>query len=181
MRDSRSGTRLKNSKTDLARRCEILEKLGVRWSTAAAMAKLGRKALRSLDGPLMEDANEITESMEVAVAPCKPLAAHSRGSEAEDSVTKQTGLDVLSSAAEAHANNVNQRRPSRTLIEDSVHEANGTDGRSHDTPGIPDFDIQGGNFHDLDALFGEFVDLSMPTLFQDPLFENENFFEIPDL
>ncbi len=165
---------------DLTRRCEVLEKLGMRWSTAVAMAKLGRKALRSLDGPLTEDANQIAESMEVAVAPCKPLAAQSRSLGVDNSVTTQTGLDVLSSAAEAHANNVNQGRPSRTLIADSIYENNGVDGPSRDTSGLPDFDIQGGNFHDLDALFGDFVDLSMPTLFQDPLFENEQLFDLPD-
>ena len=179
MRDSRSVLDQKNAKEDLTRRCEILEKLSMRWSTAAAMAKLGRKALRSLDRPLTEDSTQIAESMEIAVTPCKPLVAQNRGLGVK-SVTKQTGLDVLSSAAEAHANNIDQRRPSRTLIADPMYENNGPEVLNRDTPGLQDFDLQGGNFHDLDALFGDFVDLSMPTLFQNPLFENEQFFDLPD-
>lgn len=178
LRDSRSATEQKRAQSDLTIRCAVLEKLGVRWSSAAAMAKLGRKALRSLDRP-NDDSHKVVEMMEDALNPCRPLASISRGAELDDAMAEQTGLDVLSSAAEAHANTVEQRRSSRGM-NDSAYETNSSNGLVSATPGFQDFDLQDGNFHDLDALFGDFVDLSMPTLLQDPLFENEQFFDLPD-
>lgn len=179
-RDSRSAIDQGNAQADLTTRCEVLEKLGARWTSAAAMAKLGRKALKSLERPTAEDSSKLSGMMEDAITPCKPLAALSRGVGEDNTATKQTGLDVLSSAAEAHASSVDNRRPSDTVIADSMYENNSANGMVGNLPTFQDFGLQDGHFQDLDALFGDFVDLSMPTLFQDPLFENDQFFDLAD-
>lgn len=166
---------MRSAKADLTCRCEVLEKLSARWSSAAAMAKLGRKALKSLDRPFPDDAAQVADLMEEAVAPCKPLANQMRAVGLESKSLKQTGLDVLSSAAEAHANTNQQQRPSSSMAVDSTYDLHIPNGQTHDT-----FNQQVSNFDDLDALFGDFVDLAMPTLFQDPLFENQHFFDLAE-
>lgn len=169
---------MRSAKADLTCRCEVLEKLSARWSSAAAMAKLGRKALKSLDRPFLDDMAQVAALMEEAVAPCKPLANQMRAVGLESKSLKQTGLDVLSSAAEAHANTNQQQRPSSSMAVDSTCDLHIPNGQIHDTSLEPAFNQPVSNFDDLDALFGDFVDLSMPTLFQDPLFENQHFFDL---
>jgi hypothetical protein len=144
------------------------------------MAKLGRKALRSLQQPVADDPAKVASMMEEAVAPCKPLANHMKAVGVDGKTSKQTGLDVLSSAAEAHANTNQQRRPSTSMMADPTYDVNVANGQIHQTSLEPTFNQQVSNFDDLDALFGDFVDLSMPTLFQDPLFENQQFFDLAD-
>ena len=180
LRDSRSAADERSAKADLTCRCEVLEKLSARWSSAAAMAKLGRKALRSLQQPFVDDPAKVTSMMEEAVAPCKPLANQAQGVGVDSKTLKQTGLDVLSSAAEAHANTNQQRRPSGSVTVDPTYDLNVANGQIHETSLEPVFNQQVSNFDDLDALFGDFVDLSMPTLFQDPLFENQQFFDLAE-
>jgi hypothetical protein len=180
LRDSKSATDQKSAKADLTCRCEVLEKLSARWSSAAAMAKIGRKALRSLQQPFFEDTVKVASMMEEAVAPCKPLANQIQAVGVDSKTSKQTGLDVLSSAAEAHANTSQQRRPSSSITIDATYDLNVANGQVHETSLEPAFNQQVSNFDDLDALFGDFVDLSMPTLFQDPLFENQQLFDLTD-
>jgi hypothetical protein len=144
------------------------------------MAKLGRKALRSLQQPFADDPAKVASMMEEAVAPCKPLANQMKVVGVDGKTSKQTGLDVLSSAAEAHANTSQQRRPSTSVMADSTYDVNVANGQIHQTSLEPTFNQPVSNFDDLDALFGDFVDLSMPTLFQDPLFENQQFFDLAD-
>lgn len=171
---------MRSAKADLSRRCEVLEKLSARWSSAAAMAKLGRKALKSIERPFADDTAHITSLMEEAVAPCKPLANQVQAVGAGSKTLKQTGLDVLSSAAVAHANTNQQPRPSTSITIDATYDPTVVNGQVHETNLEPALDQQMSNFDDLDALFGDFVDLSMPTLFQDPLFENQQFFSLAD-
>jgi len=180
LRDSKSAADKTSARADLTCRCEILEKLSARWSSAAAMAKLGRKALGSLQQPPVDDPVKVTSMMEEAIAPCKPLANQVQPVGIDGKSLKQTGLDVLSSAAEAHASTNQQRRPSRSMTVDPTYSLNVGNGQIQENPLEPAFNQQVSNFDDLDALFGDFVDLSMPTLFQDPLFENQQFFDLAD-
>lgn len=183
LRDSKSAAEMRSAQADLSCRCEVLEKLSFRWSSAAAMAKLGRKALKSLERPFVEDAAQITKTMEEAVAPCKPLANQTQAVGVDSKTSKQTGLDVLSSAAEAHANTNQHRRPLTSITVDATYDLNMANGHVQEISIEPAFNQQVNNFDgldDLDALFGDFVDLSMPTIFQDPLFENQQFFDLAD-
>ena len=144
------------------------------------MAKLGRKALKSIERPFVDDTANVTSMIEEAVAPCKPLANHVQAIGADSKTLKQTGLDVLSSAAEAYANTNQQRRLSTSIMIDATYDPTVANGEAHETNLEPGLNQQISNFDDLDALFGDFVDLSMPTLFQDPLFENQQFFNLVD-
>ena len=180
LRDSKSAADQWSAKADLTCRCEVLEKLSARWNSAAAMAKLGRKALGSLQQPLGDDLAKVTSLIEEAVSPCKPLASQTQAVGVDSKTSKQTGLDVLSSAAEAHANTNQQRRPSSSVTVDPAYDLNVANGQVHENPTEPASNQAVSNFDDLDALFGDFVDLSMPTLFQDPLFENQQFFDLAD-
>lgn len=180
LRDSKSAGEMKSAKADLSCRCEVLEKLSTRWSSAAAMAKLGRKALNSIERPFGEDTARVTSMIEEAVAPCKPLANQIPAMGVDGKTSKQTGLDVLSSAAEAHANTNQPRRPSTSTAIDATYDPTVPNGPVHDTHLEPVLNQQISNFDDLDVLFGDFVDLAMPTLFQDPLFENQQFFDLAD-
>jgi hypothetical protein len=179
LRDSKSTAEVRSAKADLSYRCEVLEKLSARWSSAAAMAKIGRKALKSIERPFLDDTVQVASMMEEAVAPCKPLANQIQAVGVDSKTSEQTGLDVLSSAAEAHANTNQQRRPSASLTIDATYDLN-ANGQLHETSVEPALGQEVGNFDDLDALFGDFVDLSMPTFFQDPLFENQQFFDLAD-
>jgi hypothetical protein len=180
LRDSKSTAEVRSAKADLSCRCEVLEKLSARWGSAAAMAKLGRKALKSIERPFIDDIAQVTSMMEEAVAPCKPLANQIQAVGVDSKTSEQTGLDVLSSAAEAHANTNQQRRPSTSITIDATYDPNVTNGQLNETSVEPALGQEVRNFDDLDALFGDFVDLSMPTFFQDPLFENQQFFDLAD-
>jgi hypothetical protein len=125
-------------------------------------------------------ARRSTSMMEEAVAPCKPLANQIQAVGLDSKASKQTGLDVLSSAAEAHANTNQQRRQSTSVTADATYDLNVAHGLVQEISVEPAFNQQVSSFDDLDALFGDFVDLSMPTLFQDPLFENQQFFDLAD-
>ncbi|KIW77985.1 hypothetical protein Z517_07818 [Fonsecaea pedrosoi CBS 271.37] len=61
------------AQADLATRCETLEALSMYWWTADAMARLGRKALKSLKqtGVRKADVTGIVNAMEAEVAACK--------------------------------------------------------------------------------------------------------------
>ena len=66
------------TQSDLAARCGILENLNKKWWTADAMAKLGRKALKSLQHPGQVDGQRqstaglnVGDALEAEVAPCK--------------------------------------------------------------------------------------------------------------
>ncbi|KAK5083650.1 hypothetical protein LTR05_006154 [Lithohypha guttulata] len=66
------------AQADLASRCDILESLNKTWWTADAMAKLGRKALKSLqqpsqteDGRRSNSGLDVGDTLEAEVAVCK--------------------------------------------------------------------------------------------------------------
>lgn len=79
LRDSHSDP--VKTQSDLAARCDILESLHKTWWTADAMAKLGRKALKSLEQARQSDDGSdprksstslnIGDELEAEVAPCK--------------------------------------------------------------------------------------------------------------
>ena len=58
----------------LSARCEMLESLSSRWWTADAMAKLGRKALKSMQNPVglkRQEVADLENAMEAEVTVCK--------------------------------------------------------------------------------------------------------------
>lgn len=129
------------AQADLATRCEMLEALSTYWWTADAMARLGRKALKSLKdiGVRKASVANIATAMEGEVAVCKfgpfegrPDHSLSHGATPSTSVNgvidptiamkksssnataRGSGLHLLSDAAAAHSTNPpNPNAPSR--------------------------------------------------------------------
>ena len=185
IRDSRTIEEQISARADLTSRCEILESLSSRWWSADVMAKLGRKVLDGLHGHAAGDTSKAALMMEDAVDPCTAGGRMQVG----DSGSEENALAVLSSVAEAHGNNADRHNISgfqtwpesagtNNMGEHYDHAGTAIVPRSVDAAGMTEF--LDGNFQDLDALFGDFVDLSMPTMFQDPLFESADFFDLPD-
>jgi hypothetical protein len=114
---------IERAQADLATRCEMLEALSTYWWTADAMARLGRKALKSLKETGVRKASvaNIANAMDAEISPCKhgpfdarhnhrhqtvnsaPTAVHARPP-TSTSGTTGNGLQVLSDAAAAHSN-----------------------------------------------------------------------------
>jgi hypothetical protein len=226
---------LGRAQADLATRCETLEALSSYWWTADAMARLGRKALKSLQQPGVRKHSvaNIQNAMDAEVAMCKfgpfdsksnaapnSSLANQKAKTSTDTHTGGNALHVLSDAAATHSNSTTSPGPG--------HDGSGSGARSHHqhghgqpvtatataTPGsgsapfsstqtqgrtmttqtplppttshqfgattadplnVSAFDQYQYQFNDLDNLFEGFFDLSMPTIFQDPLFDGDAF------
>ena len=95
----------------LSARCEMLESLSSRWWTADAMAKLGRKALKSMQNPVglkRQEVADLENAMEAEVTVCKYGPFEGKKREDEDKVGGVGGggserLQLLSDAAAAHS------------------------------------------------------------------------------
>lgn len=244
---------------DLATRCETLESLSTYWWTADAMARLGRKALKSLQQPGMPKHSlaNIANAMDAEVSVCKfgpfePRQPHATDSAKASADTTQatpnsagrghgTGNDgtagnalhVLSDAAARHSTHPEQHDAlasttpgSGSFTASAAHSrstnhtlntAQGITSSSADTttnststggfPATPHSRPASGagghafgapaavgdalsssfndqyqyQFDDLDNLFDGFFDLSMPTIFQDPLFDGDAFLSAEDM
>ncbi|KIW72841.1 hypothetical protein PV04_01008 [Phialophora macrospora] len=114
------------AQADLATRCEMLEALSTYWWTADAMARLGRKALKSLKETGVRKASiaNIANAMEAEVSACKFGPFEGKGDRPNHNATPATttgstrgtstvtssgsgggnGLHVLSDAAATHSN-----------------------------------------------------------------------------
>ena len=187
LRDSKSIHDQRLAMIDLDSRCAILEGLSTRWWSADAMAKLGRKALKNLQGSLEDNPGKVMLMLEDAVAICSGGGGRTQ---VADETAEQNALAVLSSVAEAQSREQQpkemslwlQKTMSRQLndLQSNLSPATATEsnGPSTEPPPLPEFDD--GQFQNLDHIFGDFADLSMPTLFHDPLFEGMDLFEFQD-
>jgi hypothetical protein len=194
------------AQADLATRCETLEKLSTYWWTADAMARLGRKALKSLQQPGVQKVAvaSIAGEMEAEVTVCKFGPFEPKASSAATPSTTKTSevngnaLRLLSDAAATHSNtgpkNALQVTPASMTLSmpgtrggetpATMNTATATTATLPPTPSnlfgtseAGPMDVGGvyDHFNDLDNLFDGFFDLSMPTIFQDPLFDGEAF------
>jgi len=166
---------------DLAARCKILEALSTRWWTADAMAKLGRKALKNIEqtGLSRRTMAILGEEMEAEVTPCKygPFDHRRSGAATDDVQEGSNALHVLSNVAATHAAGGGLN----TQLLTSSNDGETTMSEHHDALGAAttlgtSYDLDAfEQMQDLDHLFDGFFDLSMPTIFQDPLFEGAMF------
>ncbi|KIW16103.1 hypothetical protein PV08_06154 [Exophiala spinifera] len=238
---------LERAKADLATRCETLESLSTYWWTADAMARLGRKALKSLQQPGAgrHSIVSLQNDMDAEVGVCRygPFDnkgrhqhSHHGGPHNAASTTTSTSkptlsgnaLHVLSDVAAtrrtpggpsgpnvnlnaashsalpptptssshfvspsmSHSHNAHHTGPqlSDTMTPrdasphssshrfDTVEEQQQpASGQGQEQISVSPFDQYQYQFNDLDNLFEGFFDLSMPTIFQDPLFDGDAF------
>lgn len=226
------------AKADLATRCETLEMLSTYWWTADAMARLGRKALGSLQQPGVRKLSiaNLANAMDAEVAVCKFGPFDRRGGSgstirpsrnAKDGNATGNALHVLSDAAATHSTHPSGvgvslasdlhgqitptpgtfSTPTTTTTQPRLtHDDSRTNTNTTSLPPTPQLgaaftstaetqpqpqttspglDVVSGSafeqgqyeyqFNDLDNLFDGFFDLSMPTIFQDPLFDGDAF------
>lgn len=162
LRSSRLITHFDRAKASLEASCALLEDLSADWYSAEAMARLGRKALLQIDA---EQPPEGTTAH----------AQHAANSTAEGSSTLASANTAphTSGAVEAQG----EPNPSHRSMEvDSVLApvARVNDSESEAGVGMNDLDSSAMHgFADIDTLFGEFLDLSLPTNFWDPIFAEE--------
>ena len=92
----------------LSARCEMLESLRSRWWTADAMAKLGRKALKSMQNPVgmkRQEVADLENAMEAEVTICKygPFDRERENDIDDQSKGGSERLQLLSDAAATHS------------------------------------------------------------------------------
>lgn len=156
-RSSKLITHFDRAKSSLETCCALLEELGVYWYSAEAMARLGRTALHQIDGTNFGHNQPIRDSL-------LPGTANSGGESFKKNATNITnlGLSGPSMASSIRPNeslrpsqnmSLIPEQPAAPLIEEQYH---GTDKQS--------------GFADIDMLFDDFLDLSLPTNFWDPVF-----------
>ncbi|KAI1611537.1 hypothetical protein EDD36DRAFT_291982 [Exophiala viscosa] len=213
----RANVDLDRAQADIATRCETLEMLSTYWWTADAMARLGRKALKSLQQPGMQkhSITNIANAMDAELAVCKfgPFEHKSAPSTSDPKPGSGNALHVLSDAAAAHSttdsgphskhgqtvSSVSTSFPASTMHTQALpggqashtqtHLTNAlpsnthhflatpttTDNMGPDMTALDQYPADQYQFNDLDNLFEGFFDLSMPTIFQDPLFDGDAF------
>lgn len=167
------------ARANLTTRCEILESLSPRYWPADAMAKLGRKALSSLNKPGADkkSTHALARQLDHSVTICRDQNVGPGGTDpnetpASNAHANVNALHVLSSAAARYADGgMNVHAVPLIGIEEAVHgiydpAAEGVPETSTYTPET---------FQNLDTLFDDFFDLSMPTFFVDPLFDGAAF------
>jgi len=160
-RSSKLITHFDRAKRGLEACCTLLEGLGTYWYSAEAMARLGRKALHHIEGLKPETRGHGFESekqtsagrvSDTAVSASAPGMAwpsyHQPNDLASDEVAPREDLATTSA----------QDLSALGSLDPSVGG-----------PDLPGDD----SFADIDMLFGDFLDLSLPTNFWDPVFFTE--------
>ncbi|RHZ71174.1 hypothetical protein CDV55_108643 [Aspergillus turcosus] len=149
-RSSRLITHFNRAKASLEACCSLLEGMGIYWYSAEAMARLGRRALREID-----------------VA--KPVLQRSQG---------QGVRQLMDSESIPSASNALTTASTTQLAADSpgVSGYVPADVAPQEGPTVSSAELQRdeenreGALEDIDVLFGDFLDLSLPTNFWDPVF-----------
>lgn len=151
LRSSKLITHFNRAKASLEACCSLLEELSPQWYSAEAMARLGQKALQQVDYDHSRHAQPKPASL---IQPPSPRASHEALASSE-AVGSNDGTEPPSNQVDARSS-VDASDPNMS-IGDSL-------------PPIGDLDTTMDGFADIDTLFGEFLDLSLPTNFWDPIF-----------
>lgn len=145
LRSSKLITHFNRAKASLEACCKSLENLSIYWYSAEAMARLGRKALQQ------------TGRDQVISHPQAP----------------QNPSNQIAPGLEASGSSAHETRPRWGANEAAVPEITDLDTSMH-APEIEDPEASLHGFADIDTLFGEFLDLSLPTNFWDPIFAEQD-------
>ena len=165
LRSSRLITHLDRAKASLEACRSVLETLSPYWYSAEAMARLGQKALHQIQGKPQSSRTNPIRPQHVAEASHKE--ASTDGPVSEGPETMNPALQGNNSPrAKRQRNNSHGIAAVSPALEPAMDVLQ---------PPVGDLDtsIQDG-FADIDTLFGEFLDISLPTHFWDPIFmENQ--------
>jgi hypothetical protein len=157
-RNSKLITHHTRAKASLDACCALLEELSAYWYSAEAMARLGRKALRQIKGLAFEDGK---------FGHGPPLSTVDNNNH-DNSTSSMTDQELPLAGPSVHSNE--PHHPSESEWLPSMTPA-------RPVPLIPDEqhkDLQNSvsedGFAGIDMLFDDFLDLSLPTNFWDPVF-----------
>ncbi|KAJ5992868.1 hypothetical protein N7451_008592 [Penicillium sp. IBT 35674x] len=150
LRSSKLITHFNRAKASLETCCYLLEDLSPRWSSAEAMARLGRKALQHIDHEHPQYAQ-----LKTVLLPQPPRGHPGRPGPSVLFNNNETQSD-LGDSGDNSGMAVTDLTPELTL--------------KSPLPSMNDIDASMDGFADIDTLFGEFLDLSLPTNFWDPIF-----------
>ncbi|RAL07564.1 transcription factor domain-containing protein [Aspergillus homomorphus CBS 101889] len=151
-RSSQLVTHLDRARAGLKACCVMLETMSAYWSTAEAMARLGRKALCQIEGANPQNRPHDHDHGLMAVCPEVRIPRHLGES--------MSSLPLSSDAIQGTRTNAPLPMPMQSQ---SPFNDFGAQTMSEPDPAH-------GQFADIDILFGEFLDLSLPTNFWDPVF-----------
>ncbi|KAJ5312898.1 hypothetical protein PENANT_c049G02942 [Penicillium antarcticum] len=161
LRSSRLITHLDRAKASLEACCCLLENLSPYWYSAEAMGRLGHKALQQIGSqPQPSSRDTMQQRQKIESAP-KPTTASTAVAE---------GLEQVNFVPSG--NEQNQARAHQPTYDLPVDPSAPETGIEILQPQLGELDgssLQDG-FADIDMLFGEFLDLSLPTNFWDPIF-----------
>jgi hypothetical protein len=150
LRSSKLITHLDRAKASLEACCSLLENLSTYWYSAEAMARLGQKALHQIQG--------------------QPQTSGDRPSRPRNEPPKQ--VDSASELETIHDAPHDDSFPAKRHCTDSHGVVPPPEIPLDTLPAPLDLDMQDG-FADIDTLFGDFLDISLPTNFWDPIFMEE--------
>ena len=156
LRSSRLITQFNRARASLEACCNMLEEL-VSWCSAEAMARLGRKALRQIDG--ISFANDMLS-----------VSDNGGGKNPNRTTASAADLGISKASMPSSSSSFDTHQPS----DDNLLAV--TDPEQHVIPPVDEQQayLQGptssDGFADIDMLFDDFLDLSLPTNFWDPVF-----------
>jgi hypothetical protein len=157
-RNSKLITHYSRAKSSLNACCTLLEGLSAYWYSAEAMARLGRKALRQIKGMASEDGKS---------GHGPPLSTV--GSNNQDNSTSSMASQELPLPGPSVYSN-EPHRPSEGGLLPSMTPARLVPLTPHEQHSDLQNSVSGDGFADIDMLFDDFLDLSLPTNFWDPVF-----------
>ncbi|KAJ5102851.1 transcriptional regulator family: Fungal Specific TF [Penicillium argentinense] len=162
LRSSKLITHFDRAKASLEACCTLLENLSLSWYSAEAMARLGRKALHQVDHE---------HHPQPADVPHAPPIVRAGPAEAEPAAFSTNTHDVVPAPRPIEMDSGMPFAAPVPLIGPE------TSSMANPLPSVHDHDLDAPThgFADIDTLFGEFLDLSLPTNFWDPVFaEDQN-------
>lgn len=167
LRSSRLITHFDRAKTSLETSCALLEDLSADWYSAEAMARLGRKALLQIDHEhLRHPTPESTHAQPAASS----TAAVSRSLESVNTAPMISG--AVGGEPSHRAMEVDSALAPVAMAPEGEACFGSPLGEVNNMNELDSSTMHG--FADIDALFGEFLDLSLPTNFWDPIFAEDD-------
>ncbi|KAL2809297.1 hypothetical protein BJX63DRAFT_423974 [Aspergillus granulosus] len=158
-RNSKLITHIDRAKSSIEACCALLEELSTSWYSAEAMARLGRKALHQIEGRAFEDGQPGHGP------PLSIVANNSQGNSASSAAPTQ---GILLSKPSVDSNEPH-RSSERELPLPLMSERPAPMAPDEQHGDLQD-SVAGDGFADIDMLFDDFLDLSLPTNFWDPVF-----------
>lgn len=175
LRSSKLITHFNRAKASLEACCFLLEKMSPQWYSAEAMARLGRKALHQMDlSPEQRRPQPAEAPLPRPTVPAAPAQPELEPEPPELALPTNTNadalalapgtIDLVSGMPTSAAPEFEGPGPLKTPLESAGA-----------LPSAQDLDVEAPThgFADIDMLFGEFLDLSLPTNFWDPVFAEE--------